>query len=636
MNAPSSTRTCPKCNNSVSSDTKFCPNCGAAVSGIFSGGGSPVDGTAVLGVEQVDTLFPILQEATLGDYDIYGELGRGGMAAVYLALDLSLNRKVAIKTMLPDLVSKTGMVDRFKREAQTAAALSHPHIIQIFSVKQTKSLVYFVMKYIEGRSLESVIIERGKLEVDLARVILSQVGGALAFAHRKGVVHRDMKPANIMLEEDGWAIVTDFGIAKVQEAQNLTATGTAIGTPHYMSPEQFHNKAVTGTSDQYSLGVVAYEMLTGRKPFDGATYAEIITQHLFEPPPDLRSVRPDIPDNVAETIMRMMSKEASARFPDLDAAVASLGAATTTQGEKARTQMIQLAKGGGERKVRLSVPQSPIPAQRRAAEPTVVEDRSRRPAAAPAKKPAAAAARSKGKSHALSLIAATVLLAIGGGGTWAYMTGMFSSKPAPVENKPVVPVVSKPVVPDSVTLASAGQTNAVTNPPAATVVDSTPAVVPPPPVEVKPAATKTKKSDTKTASTKTASGTKGDASTKASKTKTSAAGSKTASGSAASKTAAAADKPAEKVAPPAEVKPAVPASIQVRIGSHTPAATLYVNGQTQGLIGSLSWLTLPLKSDGQLKLEIRADNCSTKWDTTIVVPPGSADKITVGWRQTGC
>src|SRR5438477_12657992 len=230
------TRTCPKCNNAVAADTKFCPNCGSAVSGIFSGGGSsPIVGTAMLAPEQVDTLFPILQDATLGDYDIYGELGRGGMAAVYLALDLSLNRKVAIKTMLPDLVSREGMVARFKREAQTAAALSHPHIIQIFAVKETKRLVYFVMKYIEGRALESVMHERGALDLNLTRAILSQAGGALGFAHRKNVVHRDVKPANVMLEEDGWAIVTDFGIAKVQDASNLTGTGTAIGTPHYMS-----------------------------------------------------------------------------------------------------------------------------------------------------------------------------------------------------------------------------------------------------------------------------------------------------------------------------------------------------------------------------------------------------------------
>src|SRR5438552_8632232 len=195
------------------------------------------------------------------------------------------------------------------------------------------------MKYIEGRSLESVIIERGQLDVDLTRVILSQVGGALAFAHRKGVVHRDMKPANIMIDEDGWAIVTDFGIAKVQEAQNLTATGTAIGTPHYMSPEQFHNKAVTGQSDQYSLGVVAYEMLLGKKPFDGATYAEIITQHLFEAVPDLRQVNPEVPEHMRDALKKMMAKDPADRFPDLDTAIHSFGApASQKAGDAPRTQ----------------------------------------------------------------------------------------------------------------------------------------------------------------------------------------------------------------------------------------------------------------------------------------------------------
>jgi serine/threonine-protein kinase len=669
MNAPSTTRTCPKCNNSVASDTKFCPNCGSAVSGIFSGGGSAMEGTAVLGVEAVDTLFPILQDATLGDYDIYGELGRGGMAAVYLALDLSLNRKVAIKTMLPDLVSKTGMVDRFKREAQTAAALSHPHIIQIFSVKQTKQLVYFVMKYIEGRSLESVIIERSKLDVDLARVILSQVGGALAFAHRKGVVHRDMKPANIMLEEDGWAIVTDFGIAKVQEAQNLTATGTAIGTPHYMSPEQFHNKAVTGASDQYSLGVVAYEMLTGRKPFDGATYAEIITQHLFEPPPDLRVVRPDIPDNVASTVMRMMAKDAAARFPDLDAAVASLGAATTTQGDRARTQMISLAKGGGERKVRMSVPQSPIPAQRQgaAAAATVVEDRNRRPApATPAKKPAAAKAPpSKGKSHAMAVIAATLLIAAGGGGMWAYMTGKFSSTP------PSNTLQQGSAKGSLLASANPGPQTPPAEQPAeqsAAVVDTSPAaiVTPPPADSIKPTATKTtKKTDTKTTANKTSSGgAKGDGSTKTTggakdaSTKTTGgakdASTKTTGGAkdASTKTTGGAKgdgsaksmtvKPGSEVVVPVKkdepappVTPSKPAFIagQIKIGSPTDGAVLYIDNQPWGLLKSLSTIDVKAKPDGSLHLQLKAANCTT-WDSTVTISAGALTPI--GRRPLEC
>ena len=632
-------RACPKCSTQISGDSKFCPSCGAAVSGIFSGGGSALDGTAVLAPENVDTVFPLLQEATLGDYDIYGELGRGGMAAVYLALDLALNRKVAIKTMLPDLVSKTGMVDRFKREAQTAAALSHPHIIQIFSVKQTKSLVYFVMKYIEGRSLESVIVERGKLDVDLTRVILSQVGGALAFAHRKGVVHRDMKPANIMLEEDGWAIVTDFGIAKVQEAQNLTATGTAIGTPHYMSPEQFHNKAVTGASDQYSLGIVAYEMLTGRKPYDGATYAEIITQHLFEPVPDLRSVRPDIPAPVAEAVMKMMAKEASARFPDLDAAVSALGTATTTQGEKAKTQMIQLAKAGGPRQVRMSVPQSPIPAQRPSPVPTVVE---KSPARKPAAKPQPKAEEKKKKSM-VPLIAALLVLAVGGGGAWAYKTGLISlnTKPqaqAPQQPEPTAQLASSsPTTPVDSNAANAANAAGTTTP-----VDTKPAETTPP----EPAAeTKVPVKDTKkTSGSKTASNSSKTSGTKTpaggTKTEKVAEGTKTSGSSSSTKTATESAPPKKDEPAPVVSAPAKPVEIagQLKIGTVTEGAVLYVDGSAWGAMKSL--MTIPLtskKADGSIRISVKADKC-TSWpasgDTVVILKAGEIS--TVGKRNLTC
>src|SRR5207249_4495267 len=155
--------------------------------------------------------------------------------------------------------------------------------------------------------------------------------------------------------------------AKVQEAQNLTATGTAIGTPHYMSPEQFHNKAVTGASDQYSLGVVAYEMLAGKKPFDGATYAEIITQHLFEQPPDLRAINASVPEHVVQVVKKMLAKDPADRYPDLDTAVHALGVPTSkTEGDKIRTQMISLAKSGAQKKLRLSQPMSPIPVTKKA------------------------------------------------------------------------------------------------------------------------------------------------------------------------------------------------------------------------------------------------------------------------------
>ena len=614
------TRACPKCNTVVAADTKFCPNCGASVSGIFSGGGSPQDGTAMLGVEQVDTLYPILAEATLGDYDIYGELGRGGMAAVYLALDLSLNRKVAIKTMLPDLVGKTGMVDRFKREAQTAAALSHPHIIQIFSVKQTKNLVYFVMKYIEGRSLESVIIERGRLDVDLTRVILSQAGGALAFAHRKGVVHRDVKPANIMLEEDGWAIVTDFGIAKVQEAQNLTATGTAIGTPHYMSPEQFHNKAVTGASDQYSLGVVAYEMLSGKKPFDGGTYAEIITQHLFEPPPDIRTIRPDIPQNVAEAVMKMMAKEASARFPDIDAAVAAFGTPTTTQGEKARTQIISIARSNQEeRKARMSVPKSPIPVQRASPEPTVVERAAAKPAA---KKPAPAPARETKRESPTLLIVCILLILLGGGGFLGWYkfirTTTSPSGPALSQSGQPTSTPDAAVVPNQDSALKVAIADSI----AAVVRDS-----------MRIADSVSKAEAAAAAAKRLAASNKGKTAPPAgSKTQSTQPVKPSATGTETQKATPAQSEPEAQKAPAT----ATFAELDLRIGSKTEGAALYVNGVAQGVLSSLKYYKVKPSSNGELKLKVKADCTPVTWDTTITVPPGSTQPIIVGYRNPTC
>ena len=320
----------------------------------------------------MDLLLPLLKEATEGEYEIERELGRGGMAAVYLARDVALNRRVAIKTMLPELIGRASMVDRFKREAQMAAGLSHPHIIQIHSVRSTPRLVYFVMKCIEGRSVDSILSERGALDLETTRLILQQAASALSFAHHRGVIHRDIKPGNIMIDENGWAVVTDFGIAKLEDAQNLTATGHTLGTPHYMSPEQFHNKTLTGASDQYALGIVAYEMLTGKKPFDGGTFAEIVTKQLFSPPPDIRQDRPDLPISVADTITKMLAKEPADRFPDLEAAIASFGHPAPATLDMVRTQLMAIARSSEPKKPRLSVPLSPISSTRPSAQATVL------------------------------------------------------------------------------------------------------------------------------------------------------------------------------------------------------------------------------------------------------------------------
>src|SRR6266849_4381242 len=197
------------------------------------------------------------------------------------------------------LLMGEGMVERFKREARTAAALSHPHIIPIFAVKQSEHIMYFVMKYVQGRPLDAVVHDVGRLPIPMVQTILAQVGDALGYAHRHGVIHRDIKSANIMIDEDGSAVVTDFGIAKVQEAQGLTVTGVTVGTPAYMSPEQCATCEVSGASDQYSLGVVAYEMLTGRLPFQSASSMSVMYAHFNERPADLTRLRPDCPPNLA-------------------------------------------------------------------------------------------------------------------------------------------------------------------------------------------------------------------------------------------------------------------------------------------------------------------------------------------------
>ena len=373
-------------------------------------------------MEAAEMLQPLLIEATAGDYEILGELGRGGMAAVFLARDVSLNRKVAIKTMLPQFIGGPTMVARFKREAQMAAGLSHPHIVQIHSVKHTPRLVYFVMKYIEGRGLDAIIGDHGALDLDMTRMILQQASSALSFAHHRGVVHRDVKPANIMIDENGWAVVTDFGIAKADDGNSLTATGTSVGTPHYMAPEQFHAQPLTAQADQYALGIVAYEMLTGKKPFNGTTLADIIRQHLFAEPPNIHADRPDLPEQVSNTITRMLAKEPAQRFPDLDAAMAAMGPPDGAKLEAARAKLVSIARSTPEKKPRLSVPMSPMPASRPSIPTTVVPQTlaEKHPQAAQATVASLPALKKK-RSRLPYIVAAVALLAAAGVGGWRYL-----------------------------------------------------------------------------------------------------------------------------------------------------------------------------------------------------------------------
>src|SRR4051795_1519920 len=286
-----------------------------------------------------------LRRATLGEFEIGHELGRGGMAAVFLAHELSLHRDVGIKVMSPGLLMGDGMIDRFRREAITIAHLNHPHIVSVYSVRAAEGLHFFVMRCIQGHSLEQVLKDAGRLPLATARSILYQVGSALAYAHRFKVVHRDIKPANILIDEDGNAVVTDFGIAKAAEGPSHTHSGFMVGTPAYMSPEQCSGGELSGASDQYSLGAVAYEMITGVAPFTGSTYS-VIQAHVERPPEPLSQHCEDIPPELENAILRMLSKRPEDRYPGMSQALSALGAAALADDDPLRTLLSRLATAG--------------------------------------------------------------------------------------------------------------------------------------------------------------------------------------------------------------------------------------------------------------------------------------------------
>ncbi|HWA14965.1 MAG TPA: protein kinase, partial [Gemmatimonadales bacterium] len=290
-----------------------------------------------------DPVFHQLQQATQGEYRILRELGRGGMAAVYLAEDLSLGRRVAVKVMLTNVGTTAINAERFLLEARTAAQLSHSNIIPIYAVRLVGELRYFVMKYLPGRSLDQVLRQEGPLSIPLVLCILGQVGAALEHAHSRGVIHRDIKPANVVIDEEGSAIVADFGIAKVAHGAGLTQTGTTVGTPSYMSPEQCTGKPVTGAADQYALGCVAFELLTGRPPFVHEEVVPVFMAHVSDPPPPLIQLRPDVPFELAEAVDRMLAKDPADRWPTIEAAGRAAGVGPAASDPVLRAQLRDLA-----------------------------------------------------------------------------------------------------------------------------------------------------------------------------------------------------------------------------------------------------------------------------------------------------
>ncbi|MDH5315249.1 MAG: protein kinase [Gemmatimonadota bacterium] len=270
-----------------------------------------------------------LKEALGDDYTIEGEIGRGGMGVVFRARDERLQRRVAIKVLPPELAFQKEIRERFTREAQTAARLSHPHIVPIHDVGEGKGLVYFIMGLVEGESLGGRLKRRGKLPPEEARRIMKETADALSAAHALSIIHRDIKPDNILLEGTrGRVMVTDFGIAKAVSAgtgHTLTGAGIAIGTPQFMSPEQAAGeKSIDGRSDIYSLGVVTYQMLTGDLPFSAPTVAGILMKQITEPAPVIHERRSDVPEDLSLAVARCLEKDPEGRWPTADALRRSL------------------------------------------------------------------------------------------------------------------------------------------------------------------------------------------------------------------------------------------------------------------------------------------------------------------------
>jgi serine/threonine protein kinase len=328
---------CSRCGSEITGKSKFCPSCGLDLMAT-----TPVHAIATGQLQEMD----LVREALTAEYEIIEELGRGGMALVYRAKDRHLEREVAIKVLPFSLAFDSEFVERFQREARTAAQLEHPNIIAIYRVGRSGRVIYFVMKFLRGGSLSMVLADRKKLNPPEIRRLLLEAGSALGYAAQRGIVHRDIKPDNIMFDEFGQCVLTDFGIAKAASGQRLTGTGMSIGTPHYMSPEQARAQSIDGRSDIYSLGIVAYQCLTGDVPYDGEDSFSIGYKHITEPIPNPSLITAD-ERRLFEVIKRMLMKDPADRFQSCEELVASLQGSAVAAPGALRTSVPAAVGGGG-------------------------------------------------------------------------------------------------------------------------------------------------------------------------------------------------------------------------------------------------------------------------------------------------
>lgn len=290
-------------------------------------------------VARTDPALELVQRAFRDRFTILALRGRGGMGLVYKAQDLRLPRDVALKVLRPEL-TKTLAARRFTREIEVVARLTHPHVIPIFEGGEADGLLFFTMPFIEGPTLRTLLHEQTRLPVDEACRMAEAIASALGAAHEAQIVHRDVKPENVLIAS-GEPLVADFGVARAVTAaggERLTTTGFVVGTTQYMSPEQASSdRTIDGRADQYALACMLYEMLAGAPPFAGGSPRQVIARHMSEKPPALGLVRPDAPAHIAATIARALEKDPADRFPDMRAFRAALrqGAPTPLEGVKA-------------------------------------------------------------------------------------------------------------------------------------------------------------------------------------------------------------------------------------------------------------------------------------------------------------
>ena len=307
---------CPQCGSDNSSDSRFCKSCAAPLAEA---------GEYIL----TETLRAPAKELVSGSifagrYQVIEELGRGGMGRVYRVVDKKLGEEVALKLIKPEVASDEKTIQRFRNELRTARNIGHPNVTRMYDLGEDEGIHYITMEYVQGEDLKSFIRRSGRLTVDKAVTIAGQVSEGLAEAHRQGVVHRDLKPQNIMIDRDGNARIMDFGIARSVKSEATTGGGVMIGTPEYMSPEQVEGKAVDLRSDLYSLGIILFEMLTGRVPFAGDSVFSVAMKQKSEPAPDPQQQNPRIPASLSRLILKCLEKGAAERYQSTEDLVSEL------------------------------------------------------------------------------------------------------------------------------------------------------------------------------------------------------------------------------------------------------------------------------------------------------------------------